>query len=148
MTVIKDVSKHTKPVTTVKKQAMWFTIVGIIAAAVHFCTLVLCVQIANVLPVWANVIAFLVAFVVSFSGHFKLTFTHSITQSTSPHNQFFATLLKWFVTSVGGFLLNQLIFIMGLKVFGNGWYMLIWLCATGIVTVLTFLLGKLWAFKH
>jgi hypothetical protein len=42
---------------------------------------------------------------------------------------------------------NQGLFVLGLSWFGEGYYMLIWLVVTGVITVMTFTLGKLWAFK-
>ncbi len=127
---------------TVKKQAFWFLAVGATAAFVHFLILVICVQFFNIIPAWANVIAFSFAFLVSFIGHFSLTFSDSTQRSS-----WFSNLIKWFTTSIGGFLLNQTLFMIGLNWFGNRLYVFIWFVVTLLVTVLSFALGKLWAFK-
>lgn len=123
-------------------QAIHFVIVGIAAATVHFVSLVGWVQWGKVSPVYANVLAFLLAFCVSFSGHYYLTF-----QSQNKHS-FRSSLGRWFVTSIGGFTLNQLIFLVGIYYLGIEWYRIVWIFATGLVIVITFILGKFWAFSH
>ncbi len=148
--------------TPASRQALWFLIVGGSAALVHFLVLVSIVSFTTITPAWANVIAFLLAFIVSFLGHFYLTFHQSTSiiandnvnvnssntssyQSTerSPLN----ALIKWFASSAAGFIANQGLFVLGLNWFGERYYMLIWLLVTGVITVMTFALGKLWAFK-
>ncbi len=148
-----------------KQQALWFLLVGSLAGLVHFVMLIICVELLGIVPIWANVLAFLIAFVVSFIGHFKLTFnTYSeIDNETSkearreissevndgantPRN-WLKSLQKWFVSSVAGFLLNQALFFVGLKLLGEDWYAVIWFVVTAVVTVVTFALGKLWAFN-
>lgn len=128
---------------TIKKQAFWFLMVGATAALVHFLVLVSCVQLVNIAPSLANVIAFLVAFAVSFIGHFSLTFHHPDSQKS-----WVKSLPKWFTSSVAGFALNQTLFVLGLHWLGDDYYVLIWFVVTGMVTMMTFALGKLWAFKH
>ncbi len=125
-----------------KKQAFWFLIVGSLAGLVHFVSLVICVELFVIQPIWANVIAFLIAFIVSFFGHFQLTFHQQTDKRAWQHH-----LQKWFISSVMGFLLNQGLFLLGLKLLGNAWYGVIWFIVTAMVTVMTFILGKLWAFK-
>ncbi len=127
-----------------KRQTFWFLVVGATAALVHFLLLVVCVQLVHITPIWANVIAFLFAFVVSFAGHFHLTFS---SKDRSVKNDWLTSLPKWFASSVGGFLLNQGLFVLGIHWLGDSWYALIWFVVTAIVTVITFALGKLWAFK-
>ncbi|WP_434353979.1 GtrA family protein [Psychrobacter sp. HD31] len=127
---------------SVKKQAFWFLAVGATAALVHFLILVICVQYFSIMPARANIIAFLFAFLVSFGGHFSLTFSDSTQRA-----HWLSSFIKWFVSSIGGFLLNQMLFMIGLNWFGNHLYAVIWFIVTLLVTILTFALGKLWAFK-
>ncbi|ALF58738.1 GtrA family protein [Psychrobacter urativorans] len=152
------------------QQALWFLIVGASAALVHFLVLISIVNFTAMSPAWANVFAFLVAFVVSFTGHFYLTFRqktvpiinnnypqntvstyHSTKRDTlnasMPSTSMLSTLIKWFASSAAGFMANQGLFVLGLDWFGERYYMLIWLVVTGVITVMTFVLGKLWAFK-
>lgn len=139
------------------RQALWFLIVGASAAGVHFLVLVSVVSFTATSPAWANVIAFLLAFIISFLGHFYLTFdktstiastnTSSSTSTLYKKSSTLHTLIKWFASSVVGFIANQGLFILGLNAFGERYYILIWLVVTGVITVMTFALGKLWAFK-
>lgn len=66
------------------------------------------------------------------------------TKKTSPLH----ALIKWFASSALGFLVNQALFMTLLYYFGTQHYPLIWLVVTGIITVMTFALGKFWAFNH
>ena len=141
-------------------QALWFLAVGASAALVHFLVLVSIVNFTTIKPAWANVGAFLIAFVVSFFGHFYLTFKPSHTSNNSSYNsstfknnsiknksKYLSALIKWFSSSAAGFIANQSLFVLGLHWFGEQYYMLIWLLVTGVITVMTFALGKFWAFK-
>lgn len=123
------------------QQAGWFVLVGSAAAAVHFTMLLMLVRLAGLGPAWANVWAFALAFCVSFAGHFRLTF-----YQYGSHRAWQRSLWRWLASSVAAFLLNQALFVLGLAWFGRAWYALIWLVVTAVVTVLTFALGKFWAF--
>ena len=136
-------------------QALRFLAVGASAALVHFLILISIVNFTTITPAWANVVAFLIAFVVSFFGHFYLTFKpadHS-TENTQHNNgkknsnKHLSALGKWFSSSALGFMANQGLFVLGLRSFGEQYYILIWLIVTAIITVMTFALGKFWAFK-
>lgn len=145
----------TAPSKPASQQALWFLVVGGMAALVHFLVLVTVVSNTGIAPAWANVMAFLVAFIVSFLGHFYLTFkpashaTQAIDQrSIEPaKGRTLKALIKWFASSAAGFIANQSLFVIGLQWFGEAYYMWVWLVVTGIITVMTFALGKLWAFK-
>lgn len=118
-----------------------FILVGSLAAATHFIALIFFVQFIEVKPAAANILAFFVAFLVSFIGHYQLTFrqtTHSFLQA----------LWRWFCSSLLGFVLNQALFLFGLNHFGQKAYVLIWLVITVFITMITFLLGKFWAFAR
>ena len=134
-------------------QALRFLAVGGSAALVHFLVLVSIVNFTTITPAWANVGAFLIAFVVSFFGHFYLTFkqadqsTKNTRLSNNKKNKHLPALGKWFSSSAGGFMANQALFVLGLNWFGERYYILIWLIVTGVITVMTFMLGKFWAFK-
>ncbi|MFC6204513.1 GtrA family protein [Psychrobacter urativorans] len=150
------------------QQALWFLAVGASAALVHFLILISVVNFTTVSPAWANVVAFLIAFIVSFFGHFYLTFSQSnsstdkhssnnddyiknrrtsVNKTPSSWRHSLPILLKWFASSLLGFIANQSLFVLGLSWFGELYYIIIWLVVTGVITVMTFALGKLWAFK-
>jgi len=150
-----------KSPASTSQQALWFLIVGASAALVHFLVLVSIVSFTAITPTWANVIAFLLAFIVSFFGHFYLTFRQPMQayeyddqkQNAKQNFRVFSwrhslpTLIKWFASSAVGFAANQSLFVLGLSWFGEHYYIPIWIVVTGIITVMTFSLGKLWAFK-
>lgn len=125
-------------------QLVKFIVMGSLAALVHLAVLYSAVTFFHLTPAWANAIAFIVAFVVSFIGHLNVTFKDNHLAQTAPVS---SRLIKWFISAVSGFLLNQGLFVLGLAWLGESYYLLIWFIVTGIVTALSFLLGKLWAFK-
>lgn len=134
-------------------QTLRFLAVGASAALVHFLVLVSIVNFTTITPTWANVGAFLIAFIVSFFGHFYLTFkpadqsTKNSQLSNNKKNKHLPALGKWFSSSAAGFMVNQALFVLGLNWLGECYYILIWLVVTGVITVMTFALGKFWAFK-
>ena len=125
------------------KQGFFFVIIGACAALVHFLTLIVLVQYFNLLPEFANVLAFLFAFSISFIGHFRVTF-----YLRDVKRSWWKSLWRWFMSSLLGFSLNQALFMLGLLSFGQKYYPLIWLAVTVLVTLCTFSLAKLWAFSH
>ena len=56
-------------------------------------------------------------------------------------------LWRWLFTSILVFLLNQLLFLLGSKLFGIEAHGVIWFVVTIIVTILTFILAKFWAIR-
>lgn len=146
---------------TIKKilahQGIRFLFIGGCAALTHFLLLICFVQVMSITPAWANVLAFLGTFFVSFLGHYYITFETSKNhqnQGDSQHEhssqrkkQFFTSMYRWLSSSVFGFLLNQGLFLLGLHLLGHQLYILTWLIATILVTLITFFLGKLWAFR-
>lgn len=127
---------------SLKKQGLFFLIVGGLTALVHFLALVFFVQVLQIHPNIANFFAFLIAFVFGFTGHLNLTF-----KSNEQKIEWKIKLSKWFVSSVFGFMLNQAVFASGIHIFGEYYYVPIWIVATFLVTIFTFLLAKFWAFK-
>lgn len=125
-----------------QKQGLFFFIVGSLTALVHFLSLIFFVQILDIHPNFANFFAFLIAFVFGFTGHFNFTF-----RSQSQKSEWKLKLGKWFASSVFGFALNQAMFASGIYLLGEKYYIFIWIVATALVTVCTFLLAKFWAFQ-
>lgn len=74
--------------------------------------------------------------------------TATLITSKPSHPALVKALMKWFASSLLGFLANQTLFLIGLNWFGQPYYPLIWLTVTAVITVMTFALGKLWAFNH
>lgn len=125
---------------TSSPEALWFGLVGGLAALTHVGSLFICVHFIHISPQYANILAFIFAFMVSFCGHYYLTF-----KATA--KIWHQALWRWFCSSVAGFVLNQLLFLYGLHLFGQDLYLWIWLVVTMLVTILSFLLGKFWAFR-
>lgn len=121
------------------KQSVAFLAVGATAAAVHFLVVWLMVRFVTLSPAWANVIAFWVAFCVSYSGHRSVTFA----ASRSPIRR---SAPRWMLVSIGGFLLNQGMYVALLYLLPAVHYLALLFVVTAIVTVVTYLLGKYWAF--
>lgn len=131
-------------------QSLRFILVGISAAFTHFISLILLVNVFQYPPLWANFFAFIIAFIISFLGHFFITFanwSHTSKSHTPKYSSFFHKLSKWLISSIATFSLNQLLFTLSLALFGNSHYIVIWLIITAVVTTISFILGKLWAFK-
>jgi putative flippase GtrA len=120
------------------KQTMYFLVVGASAALVHEGVVIGLVEWCEWAPLMANVAGFLVAFNVSFLGHQRLTFNHRGSIKSS--------LPKFFLTALGAFLLNQLMFAALLR-----WTTLAYSVALFIVlatvAVITFGASKYWAFR-
>lgn len=120
------------------REALLFILVGISALLTHWLMVLLLVPLAGLHPLLANLVAFLVAFQVSYFGHRHLTFR----AGARSHRQ---TLPRFATVAAGSFLLNEAMY----------WALLSWtplrydiamLLVLGSVAVLTYLLGKFWAF--
>lgn len=123
-------------------QALWFVLVGAAAAAVHFVALLGLVQGVGLAPAPANAVAFAVAFCVSFGGHFRLSFRH-----LRARRSWLASMWRWLLSSLAAFGFNQALFVLCLNYWGEGVYVWLWLAVTAVVTLLSFALGRLWAFR-
>jgi putative flippase GtrA len=122
-----------------EKEAATFIVVGTSAAAVHFLVVWLLVRSTPLSPAWANVPAFWIAFTVSYSGHNLFTFAGS----RRSHQR---GILRWMAVSIGGFLLNQLLYVSALRWLPEIHYLILLFIVTGMVTLITYFLGKYWAF--
>ena len=91
-------------------------------------------------PLLANVLAFLVAFCVSYSGHALLTFARHRT----PHLQ---AIPRFFAVSCASFAVNELLYIVALRVLHLHYFWSL-VAVLLIVSVLTFVAAKFWAFAR
>lgn len=121
------------------REAAAFVAVGAGATATHFMVVWLLVRGASLSPAWANMPAFWTAFCVSYAGHNTFTFA-----GRSQSRQ--ASVLRWMAVSVGGFLLNQSLYMLALRWLPAMHYLALLFFVTGIVTLVTYFLGKYWAF--
>lgn len=122
------------------KQLFWFVTVGCAAAATHWTTAVLLVKFGGLSPVLANVGGWLVSFWVSFSGHYLLTFRHTRTP-------LLPAVRRFFLVSASGFLINEAAYAWLLHATNLPYYVLLAAVLLGMA-VLTFIVSRLWAFRH
>jgi putative flippase GtrA len=120
------------------RRPFFFALVGAAAALTHLTTVYLLVEFASWPPANANVVAFCVAFLVSYTGQRRFTFG-----SGAP---WLRSMARWGAVSVTAFALNQLLFTQALQHLPGQPYMLLLAVVTFLVAVLSFLLGKVWAF--
>jgi putative flippase GtrA len=118
--------------------AIWFIVVGCLAATVHFGVVVGLVHGLTLPPLAANVAGWLVAFVVSFSGHFHLTFR----SLRAPLRR---SAWRFFLVSAFGFSANEITYAALLHWTGLN-YALTLAIVLIAVAVATWLLSRHWAF--
>ena len=121
-------------------QVAWIVMVGCAAAATHWLVVVLTVSGLNLPPLLANVAGWLIAFAVSFAGHYTLTFRHQ----KAPLGQ---ALRRFFLVSAAGFGINEAAYAVLLQATSLRYDILLALILVGIA-VMTFFLGRLWAFRQ
>lgn len=120
------------------REALCFIAVGVSALITHWLVVVLLVPLLGLHPLLANVVAFLVAFNVSYFGHRHLTFQ----ASGRTHRQ---TLPRFATVAASSFLLNEALY-WALLSYTPLRYDIAMLLVLGSVAVLTYVLGKFWAF--
>ncbi|MBA4503642.1 GtrA family protein [Marinobacterium marinum] len=120
------------------REALCFIAVGVSALLTHWLVVILLVPLAGLHPLLANVVAFLVAFNVSYFGHRHLTFA----AGARSHRQ---TLPRFATVAASSFALNEAMY-WALLTFTSLRYDLAMLLVLGSVAVMTYILGKFWAF--
>ncbi len=115
-----------------------FALVGTLAALTHLGVVYLCVQYANLAPLIANVIGWLVAFCVSFSGHFFATFAKQGANLGQAAGRFF-------LVSLLGFGINAITYALALS-WSKQHYLIVLTVVLVFVAALTYVLSLRWAF--
>lgn len=120
-------------------QLLQFVLVGGSAAATHLAVVGLLVSLSGMPPLWANVLAFLVAFVVSYNGHALLTFSAAQARG-------WPVVAKFFAVASLSFVANEALYFIALN--WLHWHYF-WSLAAVLVLVAigTFVMSKFWAFK-
>lgn len=119
-------------------QLFRFGIVGLTAAAINFCVVVLLVQNFSLAPLIANVFGFLVSFQMSYWGNRLWTFHGTAVL----HREAFPKLiLVQTITFSGSEFLYYLFLSHGIS------YQIGLLLVLTIMPIFTFLMSKLWVFK-
>lgn len=110
---------------------------GIAATATHYLAALLLIQI-GILPLWANAGAFVIAFQVSLFGHHRFTFRESnLPLRTSAR--------RLALTALCGFCVSEAL-LAGLLTWTTLSDSAALAAALGTAAVLTFLMGRYWAF--
>lgn len=121
------------------RQVIRFGVVGVTALMVNWLVVAVLVPTLDMVPLLANVFAFLVAFQVSYWGHRSWTFN----ARTLRHSQ---TLPRFLVVSCSSFLINEFLYFLLLE-FTVLDYRTALLIVLAIVAMSTFLLSRKWAFR-
>ena len=121
-------------------QPLQFALVGGCAAATHLAVVALLVQLTQMAPLVANVLAFLVAFVVSYNGHALLTFSSAGARGWPVVGRYFAVACLSFVV-------NELLYWWLLNSLHWNYLISLFLVLV-VVAVATFVLSKFWAFSN
>lgn len=122
-----------------RRSISWFTIIGALAAAVHYVVAVTLESGFSIAPAWANLTGFLFAFPVSYFGHSRLSFSgHS-----ASHHQAFPRFLAIALSSFFG---NQILLLTALALLGWPFWLTLAIVMV-IVAFITYVLSRHWAFK-
>lgn len=116
-----------------------FTVVGMLAALVHYVSAVGLQALAIASAPWANGIGFMLAFPVSYVGHRYWSFN-------GRHLAHRQTLPRLLIVSLSGFFANQFLLLSALHYWG-GPFWLILAVVMGLVAGSLFLFSKYWVFK-
>lgn len=124
-------------------QVIRFGIVGFLATIVHILVFVGSIELLDIVPLWANFPAFLVALVTSFIGHFTWTFR---IQHRNLENNWKALIIKFMLVSFLGLGLNTLVVYLVVNLLGHPYQYAV-LLMVSVVPAIVFLMQKYWAFS-
>ncbi|HAJ70829.1 MAG TPA: polysaccharide synthesis protein GtrA [Methylophilaceae bacterium] len=122
-----------------QKSATWFTVIGAVAACVHYIVAVGLERFVSLQPTWSNVLGFALAFPVSYIGHSKFSFA-----SQNALNR--QALPRFLCVALAGFVANQSLVVLGLRYTPLPFWLLLGIVMV-VVAVSTYLLSRYWAFK-
>jgi putative flippase GtrA len=122
-----------------KASISWFTIIGALAALVHYITAVSLESLSWLSAADANIAGFMAAFPVSYFGHRFLSFAHLNAKHRDALPRFFGVALL-------GFIANQSLVLTGLAYTPLPFWLVLGFVML-IVAVSTYLLSHFWAFK-
>ena len=117
----------------------WFTIIGALAALVHYIVAVTLEGGFNFEPAWANLGGFLLAFPVSYIGHRRFSFA----KQKSSHQHAFP---RFLLVACAGFLGNQALLLGLLRLLGLPFWLTLGIVMIVIATT-TYILSRHWALK-
>jgi putative flippase GtrA len=120
-----------------KNSVLLFTAVGLSATVTHLLVVFILVHSYAFPPLFANIIAFLVAFQISFIGHKYLTFSGLFTERSLqlPH---------YFAVAMSAGIMNEFLYYLFLR-FTHLNYFISLIIVIGLVAVYTYILSRNWA---
>ena len=121
------------------QQIYRFIIIGIAAASIHFLSVYIIVSTVDLIPIIANIFAFLIAFFVSYMGHSLWTFSHK-------EHEHHKAAVRYFGVAIFCFALNESGYYLMLE-FTDFNYLVSLFIVLMLVPIVTFLLSKHWAFS-
>lgn len=115
-----------------------FSAVGIISTFIHIGTVSIIMAKSHIVPMIANLLAFVLAFTFSFLGQYHWTFKARCNKKTA--------LRRFFLVSMTAFLVNNILLasLLRIEVLSN--YLSTILAAT-IIPVITYTASRIWAFQ-
>ena len=128
-------------IKTLAPEMLRFGVTGSLSTVVHFCSVLFLVSFIRFMPLSANIIAFLIAFIVSYVGHSKFTF-----RNTAGRSGINPALPKFFITATFSFFLNESMYYYLVKAQHLN-YLIALAIVLASVSIVTFSICKLWAFK-
>lgn len=119
--------------------AVRFGVVGAIATSTHIAVLWFLFKTSQLVPFWANSIAFCIAFSVSFWGNYTWTFRSS--------DNILLSMLRFFAVSLCGFIANTilLMLLLAIEFLPPLWCVLI---SSSMVPVVSYVANRFWVFKN
>ncbi|MCB5189848.1 GtrA family protein [Methylobacillus arboreus] len=126
--------------STHARSASWFTIIGTIAALVHYVSAIILESAMRFSPGSANLLAFLLAFPVSYFGHRMLSFAGN-------HSEHRHALPRFLLVACTGFATNQLL-LLSLLAFSPTPFWLALALVMIVVALATYVLSRYWVFRH
>lgn len=125
-------------------QLLRFGAVGGAATVVHFIVAVLAVESAGLLPLLANMLAFICAFPVSFVGHLYWTFRGQTDGHGSQDRR--AYWLRFFATAIVGLLISQSVVFVVADLLSIH-HRIAFASAVVLAPLSVFVLSKYWVFR-
>ncbi len=122
------------------KSASWFTIIGIIASAVHYFVAIGLAYLGSLSAIYANIFGFLIALLVSYVGHQFFSFPKK-------NKQIKKTFIRFFCVTLVGFLVNQCLIVFILKDTSLPFWLVLGVVMLTIA-ISTYLLSRFWVFKY
>ena len=123
---------------TLARQLFFFGLVGLLATATHYAVALFSHEYLGVSLYLANPVGYLCAVMVSYHGHGNVTFQHAM-----GHRVF----IRFAVMSVTTFVLSEVLLVV-LEQYAGISQRLSLLAVVLSIPVLSFLLAKLWVFRH